>query len=387
VDTDIFVAAHRAEWARLDELVRRRRQLCGAEVDELVGLYQRAATHLSQVRSGAGDAVLTAELSSRVARARSAVTGAHVPAWRQVARFVVVGFPAAAYRARWWWFGAAAGSIVLALIAGAWIVRSPAVQASLLPPAQAKQLVQQEFRGYYSQYAATSFAAKVWTNNVLVAAESLIFGILLGIPTVLVLLNNALNVGVDGGFMIAHGRGTEFFALILPHGMLELSAVFLAAAAGLRLGWTIIDPGPRPRSRALAEEGRSTVTIALGMIIVLAVSGVIEAFVTPSPLPTWARIGIGIVAETSFLSYVLILGYRAMSVGETSDIEEAPDMVPVAGLQSPGRLEVEVRVGQRRRETLRRGVHHRDPALAELGGQPGPLRAGAFGGGRGVDGG
>ncbi len=330
MDTDIFVAAHRAEWARLDELVRRRSRLSGAEVDELVRLYQRVTTHLSAVRSAGSDAMLTGELSSRVARARSAVTGAHVPAWRQVARFAVVGFPAAAYRARWWWLGVAAGSILLAVVAGAWIARSPAVQASLLPPAQAKQLVQQEFRGYYSQYAATSFAAKVWTNNVWVAAQSLIFGILLGIPTVLVLLNNALNVGVDGGFMIAHGRGTEFFALILPHGMLELSAVFLAAAAGLRLGWTIIDPGPRPRSRALAAEGRSMVTIALGMIVVLAVSGVIEAFVTPSPLSTWARITIGAVAEMSFLGYVLILGYRAVSAGETSDISEAPDAVPVA---------------------------------------------------------
>jgi uncharacterized membrane protein SpoIIM required for sporulation len=330
VDVDIFTAAHQAEWARLDYLVRRRRRLSGAEVDELVGLYQRAATHLSAVRSANADPVLTAQLSTRVARARSAVTGAHVPAWGQVARFAVIGFPAAVYRARWWWFGAAAGSLAVALLAGAWIARSPAVQSALLPPAEARQLVEQQFRGYYSQYAATSFAAKVWTNNVWVAAEALISGILLGIPTVLVLLDNALNLGVDGGFMIAHGRGTEFFALILPHGMLELSAVFLAAAAGLRLGWTVIDPGPRPRSRALAEEGRATVTIVLGMIVVLAVSGVIEAFVTPSALPTWARIGIGGVAEGSFLMYVLILGRRAVRAGLTGDIEEAPDALPVA---------------------------------------------------------
>jgi uncharacterized membrane protein SpoIIM required for sporulation len=333
VDADIFVAAHRAEWARLDHLVRHRRTLTGAEIDELVRLYQRATTHLSQARSAGGDAVLTAELSSRVARARSAVTGAHVPAWRQIARFAVVDFPVAAYRARWWWLGAALGSVVVGVIVGAWIARSPAVQASLLPPDQAKQLVQQEFRGYYSQYAATSFAAHVWTNNVVVAAESLIFGILLGIPTVYVLLTNALNGGVDGGFMVAHGRGTEFFALILPHGLLELSAVFLAAAAGLRLGWTVIDPGPRPRSRALAEEGRSTITITLGLIVVLAVSGVIEAFVTPSSLPTWARIGIGVIACMSFCLYVLIFGIRAARAGETGDIEQAPDSLPAAGLR------------------------------------------------------
>ena len=330
MDADVFAEAHRAEWARLDDLVKRRRRLSGDEVDELVGLYQRAATHLSVVRSAGGDPRLTSELSTRVARARGAVTGAHAPAWGQVGRFFVVAFPAQAYRLRWWWFGAAAGSIILAVISAAWIARSPAVQASLLPPAQAKQLVQQEFRGYYSQYAATSFAAKVWTNNVWVAAESLIFGILLGIPTVLVLLENALNVGVDAGFMIGHGRGTEFFALILPHGMLELSAVFLAAAAGLHLGWTIIDPGPRSRTVALAEEGRSTVTLALGMILVLLVSGVIEAFVTPSPLPTWARIGIGAVAELLFLTYVFVLGRRAAQAGQTSDIAEAPDTLPIA---------------------------------------------------------
>jgi uncharacterized membrane protein SpoIIM required for sporulation len=222
-------------------------------------------------------------------------------------------------------------SLLLALISGWWIARSPDVQASLLSKSAAADLVNHQFRNYYSQYAATSFAFKVWTNNVWVAAESLIFGVLLGLPTLYVLLNNALNLGIDGGLMIGHGKTAEFFGLILPHGMLELSAVFLAAAAGLRLGWAIIDPGPRPRARALAEEGRATITIALGMIVVLLVSGVIEAFVTPSPLPTWARILIGAAAEAAFLGYVLVLGRRAVRAGLSSDIEEAPDFAPVTG--------------------------------------------------------
>lgn len=330
VDNEAFAAAHQAEWDRLATLVRRHRRLTGAEVDELVSLYQRASTHLSQLRAGATDPVRTATLSALVARARSAVTGAHVPSWQVVGRFARYDFPAAVYRARWWWLGAAVGSIVVGVAAGAWIARSPAVQGALLPPAQARALVQHQFQGYYSASPASAFAAKVWTNNVWVAAEALIFGILLGIPTVWVLIVNALNGGVDGGFLIAHGKGALFFSLILPHGMLELSAVFLSAAAGLRLGWTVIDPGNRPRARAVAEEGRSTVTIAIGMIVVLGVSGIIEAFVTPSHLPTWARITIGAVAVTAFVGYTLGFGRRAARAGHTGDIEEAPDVLPVA---------------------------------------------------------
>ena len=331
MDVDAYAMAHQAEWDRLASLVRRRRRLSGAEADELVALYQRASTHLSQLRAGAGaDPVRVARLATLVARARSAVTGTHVPSWRMVARFAARDFPAAVYRARWWWLGAAVGSIVVAVATGWWIASSPGVQAALLPPAEAKALVQQQFKGYYTANPAASFAAQVWTNNVWVAAQALICGILLGIPTVLVLLENAINVGVDGGYLFAHGKGTLFFSLILPHGMLELSAVFLAAAAGLRLGWTVIDPGNRRRGQALAQEGRAMVTITLGLVVVLGVSGLIEAFVTPSPLPTWARITIGAVAVTAFLGYALGLGRCVVPAGVTGDIEEAPDEVPVA---------------------------------------------------------
>ncbi|HZC42331.1 MAG TPA: stage II sporulation protein M [Streptosporangiaceae bacterium] len=331
MDADAFAAAHEAEWRRLDALVRRRRRLSGAEIDELVTLYQRTATHLSAVRSAGHDPVLTASLSSRVARARAAVTGAETPSWAAAGRFALVSFPAMAYRARWWWLATAAGSLLAAFLIGWWVARSPAVQAALLPRASVRNLVYHQFQHYYSTYAPPAFAAQVWTNNAWVAAESLIFGILLGLPTLWLLASNAANLGVSAGLMISHGRGVLFFALVLPHGMLELTAVFLAAATGLRLGWTVIDPGPRPRSRALAEEGRASVTIALGLIVVLLVSGAIEAFVTPSPLPAWARILIGAAAEAAFLGYVIVAGRRAERAGLTPDIAEAPAAVPVSG--------------------------------------------------------
>jgi uncharacterized membrane protein SpoIIM required for sporulation len=331
VDVDAFVAAHNAEWRRLEQLVNRgTRKLSGAEIDELVELYQRAATHLSVVRSSSPEPALVGRLSGLVARGRAAVTGAQAPMWRDAARFLTVSFPVTAYRMRWWWLGSAVLSNIVSVVIAVWVARNPQVQTSLLSPDQIKQLVDHDFANYYTEHAAGAFAFQVWINNAWVSAQALIFGILLGIPTVLVLFSNQLNLGLSAGLMFAHGKGAIFFGLILPHGLLELTAVYLASAAGLRLGWTIIDPGPRRRGQALAEEGRAAMSIAIGLIGVLAVSGAIEGFVTGHVHVTWLRIVIGVVAETAFLAYVVVFGRRAAREGETGDSELVPDAAPVA---------------------------------------------------------
>jgi uncharacterized membrane protein SpoIIM required for sporulation len=328
VDIDAFVAVHRASWDRLEQLVKQRKSLSGAEVDELVDLYQRVATHLSIVRSGSTDQMLVGRLSALVARARSAVTGAHTPAWRELARFFTVSFPVVAYRARWWWLGTTLAFVAVAWIMGAWIAGDPAVQATIASPAEVKQLVEHDFADYYSEHPAASFASQVWINNAWVSMQVIIFAILLGLPIPWVLFQNAANVAVSGGLMAANDKLDVFFGLITPHGLLELTAVFLAAAVGMRLGWTVIDPGPRTRVVALAEQGRAVMSVALGLVVVLFVSGLIEALVTPSGLPTWARITIGVLAEALFLGYVVFFGRRALRANETGDLERAPDVAP-----------------------------------------------------------
>ncbi|MFG2451441.1 stage II sporulation protein M [Streptomyces sp. NPDC048512] len=326
MDLDVFVSAHRAEWDRLEALLRRQRRLDGAEADELVTLYQRTATHLSLIQSSAPDPQLTGRLSQLVARARSAVTGTRRASWRDVTGFLTRGFPAAVYRSRHWWVPTALLSTAVAALLGWWIAAHPEVQASIAAPSQLRDLTRPggEYETYYSSHPAASFAAQVWTNNAQAAAMCLVLGIFLGLPVLWILFQNMLNVGVGIGLMSSAGRLDTFLGLILPHGLLELTAVFVAAGTGLRLGWTVIDPGPRSRRTALAEEGRAALGMAVGLALVLFVSGAIEGFVTPSGLPTWARIAIGIAAELAFLLYVYVLGGRAVRSGVTGDVD-APE--------------------------------------------------------------
>jgi len=330
VDIDAFVARHAGEWRRLEHLVSRRR-LSGAEADELVALYQRTATHLSMIRTRSPDPALVGRLSTLVARARSAVAGGSAPAWNEVGRFFTVTFPVTVYRAWPWWCGVASTFSLVAFGLLGYVAAHPEVQARIATPAEVRQLVDSDFANYYSENPAQSFAFEVWTHNALVAAGTLVLGITL-LGTAYVLLQNAWNVGIVGGLMVGTGHADQFFGLVSPHGILELTAVFVAAGAGLRLGWAWVDPGPLPRARAHAEHGRAAVTVALGLVVVLAVSGVIEAFVTPSPLPTWARIGIGGLAEAAFLGYLLRYGRPAARAGETGDLGLGlrDDVAPVA---------------------------------------------------------
>ncbi|OBF12298.1 stage II sporulation protein M [Mycobacterium sp. ACS4331] len=328
MDVDAFVVAHRPTWDRLEHLTKRRRNLTGAEVDELVDLYQRVSTHLSMLRSSSTDSALIGRLSTLVARARSAVTGAHAPLWSEFIRFWTVSFPVVAYRSWRWWLGSAIAFFVVATAIGLWVANNPEVQATIGTPSEIAQMVDHDFESYYSENPAGSFALRVWVNNAWVAAQCIGFAVVLGLPIPYVLFQNALNVGVAGGLMFAAGKGGLFLGLLTPHGLLELTAVFLAAAAGMRLGWSVIAPGDRPRGQVLAEQGRAVVSVAVGLVVVLLISGLIEALVTPAPFPTWVRITIGVLAEVAFLAYIIHFGRRALRAGETGDLSDAPDVVP-----------------------------------------------------------
>ncbi len=321
MDLDAFVTEHGAEWNRLQVLAtKRRRKLTAAEIDELVTLYRRSATHLSVVRSRSGDPTLVAWLSRLVLQARAAITPSSGLSTATVVHFLTIAFPLEVYRGARWWLGTAAGFVGISAVLMTIVARDDQVALAFFSEGEINDLVNRSFESYYSTYAPQNFAALVWTNNTFISAIALAGGVLI-LPTLYLLWTNALNVGLIGGLMIGHGRADLFFGLILIHGLLELTCVFIACGVGLRIGWAWIAPGRYlSRSQALAQAGRSGVVVALGLAAPLLLSGMVEAFVTPAPVPVPIKLAVGAAVWLVVLAYLVILGARAAALGESSDV-------------------------------------------------------------------
>lgn len=337
MDVDRFVATNRPVWDRLDTLARRAGggRLAPAELDELVDLYQRVATHLSLARTAYREPALTASLTNLTARAGSVLYGSRPRTLRAVGDFFTTTFPAALWHLRRLAAVSAALLLLPAVAVGVWIAGSPAALEALGSEALREAYVQEDFEAYYSSEPAAQFATEVTVNNIQVAFTAFALGILLCVPTVYVLVLNGGLLGQAGGLHAVYDVLPRFFGLILPHGLLELTAIIVAGATGLRLGWTVIDPGDRPRGAALAAEGRRAITVVIGLVVLFVVAGAVEGFITGSRLPTWARVGVGVLVEAVFLVYAVVLGRRAAAGGFSGQVGELDRAGWVTAAPSP----------------------------------------------------
>ncbi len=317
MDIDAFVAVHQGEWDRLAELSDRRR-LRPEEADELLRLYQRTSAHLSMVRSVEPDGALAAGLSARLGRARTQLTGAGENVFVSTAYFFTQTLPAAFYRIRWLTVILGVVFVAVGFASGLWAYHTPYID-QLMPAEERQQYAQHEFVNYYSEHPHSSFAAQVWTNNAWIAAQMVAFGVI-GVWVPFILLVNAVSVGIAGGVMAEQGEQAAFWLNILPHGLMELTAVFIAGAAGLRIFWAWVAPGQQRRLTSLAQEGRRLITVALGLVLVLLISGVVEGFVTPSGMHPALKIAIGALVLAGYWAYTLVLGGRAHRSGIRGDL-------------------------------------------------------------------
>jgi uncharacterized membrane protein SpoIIM required for sporulation len=326
VDLDRYLASNEPVWQRLDDLLRRSgrgvRHLTDDELDELVTLYQRVSADLSWARNHYQDPATTARLNDLVARANAVVYRRTTSPAQAVRQFFTVSFPAAVWHLRRFVAVAAVVTFAPTAVVAVWFAGSEDARRVAAPAAVQQAYIEEDFEAYYSSEPASQFATRVLVNNIQVSFLAFALGIAFCVGTVVILAVNGANIGVALGLFAAVGEQGRFWGLILPHGLLELSAVVVAGAAGLSLGWALVAPGDRRRGAALTEEARRSIAVVGGLMACFVVAGVIEAFVTPSGLPTLVRVGIGLAVQVAFVAYIVSFGRAAALQGRTGLVGE-----------------------------------------------------------------
>lgn len=280
-------------------------------VRRLAALYRAAAADLAAARQRfPGDPSRT-RLEVLVADARQAIYQSE-PARGTLGEFVSRGYWRRVRERPVPLLIAWALLLVPALLGGLWALGDPGAAVGVVP---------EQFRGAVdpalgereiSPAEQAAFASAVFTNNLQVSFLAFAAGLLVGLGTAAVVIYNGLVIGAVAGIAVGAGRGDEFVELVAAHGVLELSCIAVAAAAGLRLGWSIVDPGHRRRAEALAAEARRAVEVILGTAPWLVLAGLIEGFVTPRGIGGTGALAVGVAVGALYWTLVLWRGHPGL---------------------------------------------------------------------------
>lgn len=299
MNLDRFLREREPEWSELDRLMKdarggRPERLGPDGVRRMGALYRSATADLAWARRRVPGDPVVARLEGLVGRSRILVYDAE-PGRGSVKSFFGTGYwqrvrerPVPLVLAALLLFGPAALSVV-------WALQDPGAASGVVPGAL--RSVTEERSGSndlgLSAGQQAEFSSMIFTNNIRVTILAFAAGILVCLGTVFVLIFNGVTLGAIGGLSIGAGNGERLLVLITPHGVLELSCIVVAAAAGLRMGWAIVVPGTRSRGQSLKVEARRSIEIVLGTAPWLVLAGLIEGFVTPTGLGVPAALAVG----------------------------------------------------------------------------------------------
>lgn len=318
-----FVRTRQESWTRLEELVDRAQTLkisalTDSELLELGTLYRRVSSDLARAQTRYSSTLagreLVRSLNSLVLRAHAQVYSAPAPQTSNFWEFILYGFPAAFRRnlrpillAAFFTYGSA----LLAYIS-VWtnpdntrLFVSKQVVEEVEKRAQKKQITGWGGNTHYEGIAASPGTSSfIMTHNIEVSALALAMGITAGLGTAFFMIQNGLLLGALAGAATNYNTDLLFWSVILPHGILELTAICIAGGAGFVLARAIYAPGDLPRRDALKLAGTEAGMLLMGVVLFLVCAGLIEGFLTPSPLPPMLKLAFAAMTGVVMVAYL-----------------------------------------------------------------------------------
>jgi uncharacterized membrane protein SpoIIM required for sporulation len=316
---DEFVAARKPAWDELDALLAKRHllhKLPPASISRAASLYREICSDLMRARSSGFTSDVTDLLDALAARTCSALYSA--PPYRIAAlwELITTGFPASVRRNARFLALAAALFVLPGLLGFVGALHSRGFAIQIMSESMVDQMEKSySDLGHGRGEGADAMMASFYVyNNIGIAFRCFATGLLFGLGSVFFLVYNGLSTGVVAGAVTAAGHGRNLFTFIAGHGAFELTAIVISGAAGMAMGYALVDTGQRSRWASLRAKSGELACMILGVALMLLVAAFIEGFWSPSPIVAPVKWGVAVLLHLLVLVYLLFAG-RGRSTG------------------------------------------------------------------------
>ena len=287
---DEFVAQRRESWQELEQLLGLGKELhrsVPADISRAASLYRSVCADLMRARSEFGPEVVR-YLDGLAARAHNLLYGTRAYRLAALWELVARDFPRT-LRRRWRFFALASALFYLPLCLGVFgAIASAEFAATVLPPhmlAGMEEMYEQGFDAGRHDEADTAMAGFYVFNNVGIAFRCFATGVLFGLGSLFFSIYNGLMIGVVMGWVIRAGHGGNILTFVCGHGPFELTAIVISAAAGLQMGWALVDTKGLTRIGSLRSQARELGQLIIGAAAMLVIAALLEGYWSPSSLP------------------------------------------------------------------------------------------------------
>lgn len=309
-----FLHSRKPRWERLEAILQslergRVKGLTAGDLLDLGRLYREATADLARLQSQRGKDLPPGEmeryLNQLVARGYAQVYRSAPPGWGTFREYLQFTLPAVFREtAPWTLFALVTFAAGFLYGLGASLLDSAFV--ALVAPPHIIQEVEEGKVWFDSILAVRPLASSmIMTNNISVSFLAFAFGMTFGLGTLYLMVFNGIMLGALAGLCHTHNLDGPFWSFVLPHGVIELTAVFMAGGAGFLLATALFAPGDLPRRQALVGRARQAGRLALGCVPLLVFAGIVEGFFSPAPLPAGVKFSVATVLFALLLAYLL----------------------------------------------------------------------------------
>jgi uncharacterized membrane protein SpoIIM required for sporulation len=305
-----FVKSHRDDWNQLEDLVsivhKRKSNLTGALIDQFYQSYQKTSQNLSYAQTYFPNDEVTLYLNELVSKSHNLLYKDQISSVKQMGHFLSTTF-IRLFLEQWKFIIVAMLLFTLGAAGGFFaILNDPQTMHAILPAEIAQGVNPEQLGSADGQVNSSVMSASIMTNNIGVGILAFVGGVTFGLLTVYVLIYNGILVGALAGLFFHHEKSYEFWAYIVPHGMIELTAIFIAGGAGLLMGYKLFVPGQFSRGFQLKTQAKRSVQLLIGTIPLFVIAGLIEGFITPAAIPLSAKYSVACITVIGLILYILI---------------------------------------------------------------------------------